>query len=274
MRPPRSKSLIYDIYGGFVNRNGGWIAIADLITLMEDLGVDEQAVRSSVSRMSRKGMLVRRRKGGQVGYELSQQAQEILAEGDRRIFTGMRPAKLGDGWVLAMFSVPEGERGKRHQLRSQLMWLGYGNLGGGAWLAPRRVLERTLEVVRRLGLQEYVDVFEARYRGFDELRELVERCWDLRGLAARYDDFCRTVEPVLERWRSAPKAGDNREAFIDYTTILHQWRKMPYLDPGLPPELLPDNWQGATAAELFGEAVERLEKRASRYVESVMQRTT
>jgi phenylacetic acid degradation operon negative regulatory protein len=64
MRSPRSKSLIIDIYGAFVRRLGGWLAVADLITLMGDLGVDEPAVRSSVSRMSRQKLLVRSRREG------------------------------------------------------------------------------------------------------------------------------------------------------------------------------------------------------------------
>jgi phenylacetic acid degradation operon negative regulatory protein len=269
VRPPRSKSLIYDIYGAYVRPTGGWIAVADLITLMGELGADEQAVRSSVSRMSRKGMLMRRRRAGQIGYELSPEAEEILKQGDLAIFTGMQPAKLEDGWVLTVFSIPEEERGKRHQLRSNLAWLGYGNLGGGVWLAPRRVSDGTVDVIRRLGLEEYVDVFTADYRGFDDLRRLVSRCWDLQALNSMYADFVGLSRAVLRRWKRPGHKGTDRRAFIDFTCVLHQWRKMPFLDPGLPPELLPRGWQGTIAAELFAAILDRLEKRACRYVESV-----
>jgi phenylacetic acid degradation operon negative regulatory protein len=270
MRPPRSKSLIFDIYGGFVRPLGGWIAIADLITLMDDLGVDQQTVRSSVSRMSRKGMLVRRRLADRSGYELSPQAEAILEEGDQRIFAGTQPAVIADGWALAVFSVPEDQRGKRHQLRSQLTWLGFGNLGGGVWLAPRRVLERGAEAVRRLQLEQYVDLFEAHYREFDELRALVDRCWDLDRVGGLYAEFVETVTPLLGRWRRSGTADRERLAFIDFTTVLHRWRKMPYLDPGLPLELLPGDWRGTRAAELFGEVVDRLEKPALGYVERLI----
>jgi phenylacetic acid degradation operon negative regulatory protein len=32
---------------------------------------------------------------------------------------------------------------------------------------------------------------------------------------------------------------------------VHAWRRFPWTDPGLPRELLPTPWNGATAATLF-----------------------
>ena len=42
------------------------------------------------------------------------------------------------------------------------------------------------------------------------------------------------------------------QAFADYVRVLTAWRRLPFLDPGLPPELLPADWHGTRAAELFG----------------------
>jgi DNA-binding transcriptional regulator PaaX len=33
--------------------------------------------------------------------------------------------------------------------------------------------------------------------------------------------------------------------------LVHEWRRFPFLDPRLPAQLLPDNWSGAKAADLF-----------------------
>jgi phenylacetic acid degradation operon negative regulatory protein len=270
VQTPRSKSLILDLYGAFVRDLGNWLPVADLITLMGDLGVDEPAVRSSVSRMSRAGLLVRRRIGDRVGYELSPRAERILEEGDLRIFTGTQPADAADGWVLVVFSVPEEQRDRRHQLRSRLTWLGFGSIGGGVWIAPARVEARALEAVEELGLRRYVDVFAGRYRGFDDLEALVARAWDLERLALRYDAFVAAAGPVLRRWRRDEADAHRREAFVDYVTLLHQWRTLPYLDPGLPPELLPAGWRGSEAAALFDAVGSELRKPAGAYVEAVM----
>lgn len=270
MGAPRSKSLIIDIYGAFVRPLGGWLAVADLITLMDDLGVDEPAVRSSVSRMSRKGLLVRSRREGRIGYGLSAQAETILEEGDRRIFCEVRHADLEDGWLLAVFSVPEEQRDQRHLLRSRLAWLGFGSIGGGTWMAPAGVEPRALEVVDQLDLGQYVDLFRAHYRGFGELKSLVSRAWDLDAIGQRYDRFVADAKPVLTRWRRRKADGHERAAFADYVTLLHAWRALPYLDPGLPEELLPQGWRGNEAAELFHDLVDVLHERATARVEQAM----
>ncbi|MEU7065652.1 PaaX family transcriptional regulator C-terminal domain-containing protein [Streptomyces sp. NPDC046161] len=33
--------------------------------------------------------------------------------------------------------------------------------------------------------------------------------------------------------------------------LLTQWRRLPYLDPGLPTELLPADWNAVTARQVF-----------------------
>ena len=59
---------------------------------------------------------------------------------------------------------------------------------------------------------------------------------------------------------------DQAAAFRDYVHALHEWRKLPSIDPGLPPELLPDDWEGTVAVTLFFELRSRLEQAAKRYV--------
>lgn len=277
MRRLRSRSVLLDVYAAFVRPLGNWIAVADLVRLMAALDVDEQAVRSSVSRFTRRGLLLREVRRDQVGYALSERALDLLAEGDLRIYDGLEPARLEDGWALATFSIPEEARAERHQLRTRLTWLGYGNVGAGLWIAPRRVLDRTLAMVAELGLEDHVDVFVAHYAAFDDVGALVGRCWDLDRLREVYRDFLATTATVLEgRAEEGMESGGDRAddtaeaAFADYVAVLHEWRKLPYLDPGLPRELLPEDWEGAQAAERFAAIRSRLEGPARRYVEEIV----
>jgi phenylacetic acid degradation operon negative regulatory protein len=257
----RPRTLILDVYGAYVRPLGGWLAISDLVGLMALLGVEEPAVRSAVSRMTRRGLLEAQARDGARGYRLTGSALEILAEGDRRIFTARAPARLEDGWVLAAFSVPERERGKRHLLRTRLTWLGFGRSSDGLWIAPARVLPDLTEAVRALGFDAYVDVFRAEYRGFEDLAEVVRRAWDLDGIRERYRAFLEAAEPVRRDGRA-----DGQAAFTGYTLTLHRWRTLPYLDPGLPAELLPAGWEGRAAADAFGEIRRRLAGPAVRFV--------
>lgn len=268
----RPKSIILDVFGHASRHGiGTWIATSSLIALVADLGLDEQSVRSAVSRMKRAGLLVREQRGRQAGYRPSEEALRIFEEGERRIFRAIEPADLEEGWALAVFSVPEPDRAKRHVLRSRLEWLGFGNPVPGVWIAPRRVLDEARGLIERHRLAGYVDLFEASYRGFDDVRGLVERAWDLERLGRMYEAFLEEQRPVLARWRDVP-GGDDRTAFADYVLAVHQWRKFPYLDPGLPLVVLPPGWAGREAAELFAALEQRLEKPAMRHVRGVLAR--
>ncbi|MFA9430289.1 PaaX family transcriptional regulator C-terminal domain-containing protein [Egicoccus sp. AB-alg2] len=266
MRQRQSRSVLLDLYGAFVRDLGGWIAVADLVRLSAPLGVEEAAVRLSVSRFSRKGLLVRRQIGGRVGYELTETAAQLLAEGDERIASLLEPARLQDGWVIASFSVPEEIRAKRHQLRSRLEWLGYGNLGGGLWIAPRRELEATRDMVASLGLEAHVDLFLGDYDGFDDVRRLVTRCWDVEAIRTVHRDYVAEFAPVLAAQEQHPPEQDPVGAFVAYVTALHEWRKLPYVDPGLPVELLPDDWEGTVSVDLWRRLSGRLEPTARAHV--------
>jgi len=47
--------------------------------------------------------------------------------------------------------------------------------------------------------------------------------------------------------------------------VLTDWRRLPYLDPGLPAELLPPGWAGARAAGLFFTLQSRLAPAAAEH---------
>ena len=259
-RGAQPRQLIVTVYGLYSRGAGGWMSVASLVSLLGDLGIDEPAVRSSISRLKRRGILVARRLGGAAGsrpaergaagYELSGEGQAILREGDHRIFRTER-ARLGDGWLLAVFSVPEAERHQRHVLRSQLSRLGFGTAAPGVWIAPAYLHEATVEMLARLGLSGYADLFHADHLAFGDLASKVRQWWDLDRTERLASDFVAAYEPVLLGWQGRRAASRPREAFADYVRVLTDWRRLPYLDPGLPAELLPPGWTGARAAEIF-----------------------
>jgi phenylacetic acid degradation operon negative regulatory protein len=268
------RALIVTIYGLYARDQadgaGGWLSVASLIRLMSVLGADQAAVRSSISRLKQRGILEPLRLGGAAGYALSQRGTEVLAEGDRRIFERPR-ARLADGWLLAVFSVPERERGRRHALRSRLSWLGFGTVSAGIWIAPGHLAGETRDVLARYGLSGYVDLFRADYLAFGDLREQIGHWWDLDRLERLYQEFLDLSGPVRERWRRhRPSPDGNDEAeFADYVLALTAWRRLPYLDPGLPAELLPADWHGARAATAFAALRARLAGPARAHVLAV-----
>lgn len=271
----RPTTYIIDIYGLSVRYgHGSWLATSTIIALMADLGVDAQAVRSALSRMKRKRVLTSHVVGRRRGHALTDATLEILQEGDSRIFQARAPSDLEDGWVLVVFSIPEDDRGKRHLLRSRLEGLGFGNQAPGVWIAPARLADDVRRLVTRLELAPYVSLFESRYLGFASARDLVRRAWDLEQLTGMHDRYIADYAPVAAKWANRPRPVDGTEAFADLVTALHEWRRFPYLDPGLPPELLLDPWSGHRAADVFFTILELLEPAVIAHVRAALARST
>jgi phenylacetic acid degradation operon negative regulatory protein len=250
------RSLIVTLYGAYGRYMPGPVPVAELIRLLAAVGVDAPSVRSSVSRLKRRGLLVPARTDrGAAGYGLSPEARQLLDDGDRRIYAADPPGD--EGWVLAVFSVPESERQKRHVLRSRLAGLGFGTAAPGVWIAPARLYEETRHTLQRLRLEAYVDFFRGEHLGFAPTAGAVARWWDLAAIAKQHEAFLDRHARVLRAWEGRADTPPE-EAYRDYLLALDSWRHLPYADPGLPARLLPEDWPGVRSAAVFRGLHERL----------------
>lgn len=250
------RSLIVTLYGAYGRYMPGPVPVAELIRLLAAVGVDAPSVRSSVSRLKRRGLLLpARTTQGAAGYELSPDARQLLDDGDRRIYATAPPED--EGWVLAVFSVPESERQKRHVLRSRLAGLGFGTAAPGVWIAPGRLYEEARHTLQRLRLEGYVDFFRGEHLGFTPTAEAVARWWDLAAIAKEHDAFLDRHARVLHDWGQRQDTPPE-VAYRDYLLALDSWRHLPYTDPGLPARLLPADWPGGRSAAVFRGLHERL----------------
>lgn len=253
-------SLIVSFAGSYLRQVGGEIAVADLIRCLAGVGVGDAATRQALSRLKARGFLTPIRVGGRAGYRLTDAGLADLRSGDRRIFH--RPvAREADGWVLAVFSVPETERAQRHRLRSELSWLGFGTVASGVWAAPRPLAEPTRATLTAAGLDQYVTWFEARHLSPVD----VGRWWDLPALRAAYDGFLGAHRADL-----AATGLTDEAAFATHLRVIDAWRVFPRIDPGLPASLLPADWPAAEAWKTFAGVHDRWADRGLAHVRAVI----
>ena len=237
-----ARSLLFTVLGEFVLPSGGSAWTSAFIGLFARLGVEEKAIRQALMRTAAGGWLKPERVGRRTMWRLTPDAERLLTEGTERIYRFTAVADQWDGrWLLVLARVPETERPARHRLRTQLTWAGFGNPAPGVWISTHA--GRVGEVERILGeagLLAESQIFTAEHRGGGDLAPLVRQAWDLGALEDRYQSFLAVFSD-----------GDTPDPLARTVELVHAWRRFPWIDPVLPPALLPARWSGLKAGQLF-----------------------
>jgi phenylacetic acid degradation operon negative regulatory protein len=239
---PLPQSLLLTLLGIHLRQPGLAIYSGSVIEVLDRIGISEEATRSTVSRMARRGLLHRVRNGRRSYLEPTDRLRTILQDGHRRIWEISAVNRSWDGsWTLVGFSLPDSWRRQRHDLRSRLIWARFGMLQPGLWLAPGLV--DVTAVIAGLGLEQHLTVTHGRAIPPTEAADLARRGFDLTAVAGDYKEF-------LDRWGE-----DHAVPGIDALTrqlLLHsEWLRLIRRDPRLPAELLPADWPAITAEQHF-----------------------
>jgi phenylacetic acid degradation operon negative regulatory protein len=246
----RARSYLFTLYMEHLYpENRAWVG--DLIRWMELLGFSEPAVRAAVSRSVKRGWIIPERTGRKAYYRLSPRVAWQVEQVRSRLYGYGAP---WDGqWRILVYAVPETKRTVRDRFRNELVLLGYGTPAPGVWISPNGSLEAARDLVGFYGLQNYVELFQGqRFSNTDPI-ELIEKSFDLKAAQARYRAFLAQPEP---------KTQTPEEAFVELTRLVHEARKLLFLDPGLPPELTPSGFLGQRAKERFLELYQALSRKA------------
>ncbi|MEU8358376.1 PaaX family transcriptional regulator C-terminal domain-containing protein [Nonomuraea sp. NPDC048882] len=242
----RPQPLLLSFLGIYVLGRGVAVYSGSLIEVFARLGVSEEAVRSTLARMAKRGLLARHRRGRKTYFGLTERAEEVLEDGRSRVWETGAVNRAWDGtWTLVGFSLPD--NATRHDLRSQLIWAGFGLLQSGLWIAPgTKDVGGVLTALEASDLRvaDHVTVLQAKALGPTESADIVRKAFDIDEIAGRYRAF-------LDRWDTAhplPGAADD----LARQLLLHtDWLQLIRQDPHLPAEHLPPDWPAIRAEQVF-----------------------
>lgn len=250
----RARSAVFDLYGDHLLSRDGWAPVAAVVQLTGAVGVAPAATRTAISRIVREGWLEPQERHGVRGYAATGPARKRLEAAGERIYA--RTSAWDGTWHLVTIE-HTGDRSVRDRTRASMKYLGYAPLAADTWLAPRRSadLDQSLAVPFR--------EFTARYD--EDPCALAAQLWDLQTLATEHARFRAWLTDQLHQ---VPRTPDPEQAYRARTTIVHEWRKFLFTDPGLPQEALPDPWPGHAAAAEFRTAAADLQDPAAAHVDS------
>jgi phenylacetic acid degradation operon negative regulatory protein len=190
------QELLVTILGTYVRPFGDRVWSGGLVVLLGELGFSEGAARVALTRLVRRGLIVRMREGRLIHYRLTPRADRLLREGDRRIFAFGDSRDDGDTWTVLLYRLPEDRRLRRSGLARRLRFLGFGSVQDSVWVSPHDLTREVAELLDELQLADSATLFVAGVRAMRGLPMLVSRAWDLSGLVDRYEAFCAEFQPV------------------------------------------------------------------------------
>jgi phenylacetic acid degradation operon negative regulatory protein len=266
-----SQGLLLTLLGDYWFGQQVHIPSAALVTLLGEFDISEQAARAALSRVQRTGLLEGVKEGRHTSYRLSERAAEqALVRGrDILAFTAQTEADAPpwDGrWTIVAYSVHSDRSDERRRIRRRLRALGFAPLQDALWVSPLRRAERVEQALDSIGATR-VSIFEGA-----DLRDAtsldVEQAWNLDELGRRYEAIIAALSTALDRAISGPR--DPKEAFVTRTRAMTSWRPMRWVDPRLPPALLPDDWPGWAARRTFAALYDRLGEPAVERVREIV----
>jgi phenylacetic acid degradation operon negative regulatory protein len=251
----QARSALFDVYGDHLRSRGSQAPVAAVVRMLDPVGIAAPAVRTAISRMVMQGWLEPVQLSGGRGYRTTERANRRLDETADRIYR--RHVPRWDGHWHLVFVEPPSARAARVRLRADLTFVGYAELGDNVWVSPfpRGELGAVLERSGASARTARADQFDPEPTG----------AWDLEALRSAYDGWLKSAERLVGDHLDAHDDADEA-AFAARFHLVHEWRKFLFADPGLPDELLPTDWPGREAADVFAVEASRLKPGTDRFV--------
>lgn len=237
----KARSALFTLFGDVIRPAGGEAWLSTITACMATLGFRGPAVRTALHRMATEGWVEPRREGRYSAYELTEQGVDRLDDAAKRIYR-LRSTDWDRRWRL-LLSPDLGDSG----VIAELEWIGYGRLQRGVWAHPHPHPKAAIALVTSAGAAA-TWITDA---GVGNDRRLAATAWALDDLRDRHLSFLRD-------WAQVAVPTDPAAMFGMRLRLVHHWRAFLFLDPGLPAEVLPDDWPGFEAAATFAAVYESL----------------
>jgi phenylacetic acid degradation operon negative regulatory protein len=251
----QARSALFDVYGDHLRSRGSQAPVAAVVRMLDPVGIAAPAVRTAISRMVTQGWLEPVQLAEGRGYRTTDRANRRLDETGNRVYRRRRPSWDGH-WHVVFVDAPTA-RAARTRLRADLTFVGYAELLENVWVSPfpRPELAEILEQSGATARTARADRFDPEPTG----------AWDLNRLRSAYRQWLDSADDLVEQHLAAHDDEDEA-AFAARFHLVHEWRKFLFADPGLPDHLLPEDWPGRDAADLFATEATRLKPGTDRFV--------
>lgn len=146
-------------------------------------------------------------------------------------------------WRILSYEIPEKKRDLRDRLRREVAGWGLGPWHRSFWLTPHPIIDNLRSLVSQKEEEQYIQAFEASHV-FGNREILIEKVWQKSLLDKKYREVFKRWHDILSH--EGDKMSKYQKVINEYVSILRD-------DPGLPAELIGQNWIGVEAFNIYKE---------------------
>ena len=224
----RVGSLVISIFGDLVQPRQQAISVQELLALTSHVGIEENAVRTALSRLSKEGWVERHKDGRHAFYALNESGKATFLQATERIYSHSFVSSFSQ-WNLGYFEDPIGYTKDEMPLGFTLSkhWqlindedvhhFAQSRNGSNCMLFPTTAVDTPLWVLDNL------------------LPDALTR---------HYTDLLADIQPLIEA-RDALTGLSPLCALTLRFLLIHSWRRIVLRHPLMPQNLLPCDWPGA-----------------------------
>ncbi len=263
-------SLIVSVFGDAIHPRGGVVWLGCLIRLLEPLALNERLIRTAIFRLVKDEWLETQTLGRRTDYGLSRTGRARIEEASKLIYSGQLPA--WDGQWRIMMTTADMPTKMRMALRKALYWQGFGQLNTQAFVHPSADLNQVVDTLQTEGVLSTADTLLTFMSNMTPTaatlsnQEVVQQSWDLKHLGQGYQGFIQQYRPLLSN--QAAEAASDEDAFLLRILLVHDFRRLLLRDPMLPSDLMPGDWPGVMARQLFNRLYAQLQLPSERHLDA------
>ena len=151
-------------------------------------------------------------------------------------------------WRVAIFNIPESDKKFRVRFRGVLMELGFRKIQNGVYISPHPLLPTVNRIATELAIRQNMILLESE--NLENEKFAVQKIWHLHQINGNYKTFVVKARQALASAKSKPSFWPflAKDLEMEFAQMYQQ-------DPHLPDRLLPTDWQGHRAYEIFKKIV-------------------
>lgn len=268
-------SLLLFIYNNYLAKTTKEsIKLSSLLEILSVFGKNETAIRMSLSRAVKGGLLTNSKIENEVNYTLTPEGKNAILywnEGVMHFFRRyqLRNTPWDQKWYFINVEFTGDTRENKVEFLDKLQQQGFAQVNTNTWITPYHQYDEVWKLLEKYSLADAIVEIHGEMKVHKDMDKFLDDVYGINKLRESYQTFIDTYNSKVEEVSQLCKEKNFVENGLAFP-ILHglgfSFFNIASDDAALPREILPE-WEGDKAARIMKELREKLLDATYRYLE-------